>query len=104
MIVSYRQYGEKMIFPINAIARNEEENKKAELIHHKICQSFIVAEILPQWVLFQLDLDQFQKTSQTKIISKSESLRIGEVLKMVPQDVEAALMYYLSLTIFLYFC
>ena len=54
-------------------------------------------------VLFQLDLDQFQKTSQTKIISKCECLRIGEVLKMVAQDVEAALMYYHDLTIFLYF-
>ena len=54
-------------------------------------------------VFIQLDLDQLQKTSQTKIVSKSECLRIGESVKMVPQDVEAALMYYHDLTIFLYF-
>ena len=103
MIVSYRQSGEMMIFPINAIARGEEEIKMADLIRRKICQSYIEAEIPARWFLFQLDLDQLQKTSKTKIISKSECLRLGEALKMVPQDVEAALMYYHDLTIFLYF-
>ena len=103
MIVSYRQCGEKMIFPINAIGRSEEEIKMADLIRRKICQSYIEAEIPARWFLFQLDLDQLQKTSQTKIISKSECLRIGEALKMVSREVEAALMYYHDLTIFLYF-
>ena len=37
MIVSYRQCGEMMIFPINAIARGEEEIKMADLIRRKIC-------------------------------------------------------------------
>ena len=44
--MSYCQYGEKMIFLINAIARSEEEIKMADLILRKICQSYIEAEIL----------------------------------------------------------
>ena len=101
--LNYRETREKVIFPINAIGRGKEEINMANLIRNRICQSYIEAKIPVRWFLFQLDLDYFQKTTKTMIISKSECLRIGKALKMDSNDVDAALMYYHDLTIFLYF-
>ena len=101
--LNYRESRKKVIFPINAIGRGEEDIKMANLIRKRICQSYIEAEIPARWFLFQLDLDQLHKISNSMIISKSKCLEIGKALKMDCKDVEASLMYYHDLTIFLYF-
>ena len=101
--LNYRESREKVIFPINAIGRDKEEIKMANLIRNRICQSYIEAEIPARWFLFQLDLDKLHKISNTTIISKSKCLEIGKALKMDRKDVEASLRYYHDLTIFLYF-
>ena len=54
-------------------------------------------------VLFQLELDQFHKSSKSSIVSLSKCMEIGRTLQMVSSEVHAALMYYHDLTIFLYF-
>ena len=101
--VCYNEGRKEVIFPVNAIARGDNEVKIANKIRNRICQFYIKAEIPARWFLFQLDLDHFQKTTSTMIVSKLECLRIGKTLKMDCNDVEAALMYYHDLTIFLYF-
>ena len=103
MRLDYREFRENVIFPINAIARGNDETKMANSIREMICNHYIEAEIPARWFLFQLDLDQFHKTSNTMIISKSKCLEVGAALNMNVGDVEAALMYYHDLTIFLYF-
>ena len=101
--ICYRESREKVIFPVNAIGRSKDEVEMANLIRKRICQSYIEAEIPARWFLFQLDLDQLHKISNSMIISKSKCLEIGKALKMDRKDVEASLMYYHDLTIFLYF-
>ena len=101
--LDYRDYEDKIIYPINAIARGDDETEMASEIRSRICQSYIEAKIPARWFLFKLDLDHFQKTTKTMIISKEECLRIGAALKMDEKDVKASLMYYHDLTIFLYF-
>ena len=101
--LNYRDFREKVIFPVNAIGRGDNEIKMANMIRRKICQFYIEAEIPVLWFLFRLDLDQLHKTHNTTIISKSKCLEIGAPLKMDGNDIEAALKYYHDLTIFLYF-
>ena len=103
MRLDYRDFREKVIFPINAIARGNDETKMANSIREMICDHYIEAEIPARWFLFQLDLDQLHKTSNTMIISKSKCLEVGAALNMNGGDVKAALLYYHDLTIFLYF-
>ena len=75
----------------------------AEEIRREICQSYIEAEIPVRWFLFHLDLEKHQMTSNSSIVSKSECVSIGSALEMDEGDVNAALMYYHDLTIYLYF-
>ena len=103
MRLDYREFREKVIFPINAIARGNDDTKMANSIREMICDYYIEAEIPARWFLFQLDLDHLHKTSNTMIISKSKCLEVGAALNMNGGDVKAALMYYHDLTIFLYF-
>ena len=101
--LNYRESEKKIIFPINTIARGETEKEMAELIRSIVCQSYIEADIPARWFLFKLDLEEFQKSAQSMVVSKNECFRIGEAIKMNRRDVEGALMYYHDLTIFLYF-
>ena len=93
----------EVIFPINTMARDKKEQQMANRLRNRICQSFIEAEIPARWFLFQLDLDKLEQTSGTKIVSFDECKSIGKNLSMNPDEVNAALMYYHNLTIFLYF-
>ena len=75
----------------------------AEEVRHEICQSYIEAEIPVRWFLFQLDLEEHKMSSNSSIVSKSESISIGTALENDKGDVNAALLYYHDLTIYLYF-
>ena len=95
--------GKEVIFPVNTIAKDMNRQIIAKEIRHEICQSYTKAEIPVRWFLFQLDLEQHQMTSNSSIVSKSECINIGSTLEMDEDDVNAALMYYHDLTIYLYF-
>ena len=101
--LNYSDGKKKVIFPIITIARGESEREMAESIRSIVCNSYIEANIPARWYLFQLDLEEFQNTEGTMIVSKKECMRIGGNLMMDRMDVEAALMYYHDLTVFLYF-
>ena len=102
-ITVYSAAENQIIFPINAVSRGLEEIKMADTIRHEVCKSYIEAEIPIRWFLFQLDIEKFQRTNQSHVISKSVCYRIGEALKMNHKEVKAALMYYHDLTMYLYF-
>ena len=72
----------------------------ADEIRRKICQSYIEADIPIRWFLFQLELEEHRNNF---VIRKIECVSIGSVLEMNEDDIEAALMYYHDLTIYLYF-
>ena len=101
--VNYCENKKQIIFPVNTTARDEHEKKIADTIRRIVCKSYIEAEIPARWLLFQLELQDLQKTSESMVVSKSECLKIGLTLKMNSRDIEAAFMFYHDLTIFLYF-
>ena len=102
-LIVHRVSGNKVIFPVNTIERDMEGQTIAEEIRRKICRSYIEAEIPVRWFLFHLDLQEHQVTSNSSIISKSKCTSIGKVIEMDEDDVNAALLYYHDLTIYLYF-
>ena len=93
----------QIIFPINAVSRELEEIKMADIIRREVCKFYIEADIPIRWFLFQLDIEKFQRTNQAHVISKSVCYTIGEALKMNHEEINAALMYYHDLTMYLYF-
>ena len=102
-LIVHRVSGNKVIFPVNTIAKDENRQTIAEEIRREICRSYIEAEIPVRWFLFQLDLEEYQTTYNSSIVSKSDCISIGKALEMNEVDVNAALMYYHDLTIHLYF-
>ena len=106
-VIRYRATGNQIIFPVNAIARSDNEVKKlAKDIRRQICRFSLKVKIPIRWFLFQLELDhKFCKSNQCNVlvVSKSKCLDIGKTLYMEPEEVEKALMYYHDMTIFLYF-
>ena len=103
VIIKHRTARNEVIFPINTTARGDIELKMAARIRDTICKHYIEAQIPIRWFLFQLELDLLHKSSKSSIVNKSKCLEIGKSLQMRPEDIEAALMYYHDLTIFLYF-
>ena len=101
--ILYREKGNTLIFPVNAIARDNHEKKIADEIRSQICQFSLRAEIPIRWFLFQLELDQTFCQSNIFVVSKSKCQDIGKTLEMKSDDVKAALIYYHNLTVFLYF-
>ena len=101
--MNYCEKEKQIIFPLNTTARGECEKKIAEKIRTIVCQSYIEAEIPIRWYLFQLELYDLQESTKSMVVNKRECLRIGLTIRMSGNEVEAALMYYHDMTIFLYF-
>ena len=101
--MNYCEKEKEIIFPLNTTARGEYEKKIAEKIRTIVCQSYIEAKIPVRWYLFQLELYDLQENTKSMVVSKSECQRIGFAIRMNENEVEAALMYYHDMTIFLYF-
>ena len=101
--VNYSETEKQIIFPVNATARDDHEKKIAGTIRRIVSKSYMEAKIPARWFLFQLELQDLQKTTESMVVSKSECLKIGLALKMNDRDVEAAFMFYHDLMIFLYF-
>ena len=103
-VIRYRATGNQIIFPVNAVARSDNEVKKlAKDIRRQICRFSLKVKIPIRWFLFQLELDQKFCQSNVLVVTKSICLDIGKTLYMEPEEVEKALMYYHDMTIFLYF-
>ena len=101
--VNYCEAKKEIIFPVNTTARGESEMKIAERIRTIVSRSYIEAEIPARWFLFKLELEDLQKITKSMVVNKRECFRIGLTLEMDRKDIEASLLYYHDLTIFLYF-
>ena len=101
--ILYREEGNSIIFPVNAIARDTDTKELADEIRCQICEYSLKAPIPIRWFLFKLELDQKFCQSNIFVVSKSKCQDIGKSLEMKADDVKAALMYYHNLTVFLYF-
>ena len=101
--MNYCEKEKQIIFPLNTTARGESEKRIADKIRTIVCQSYIEAEIPVRWYLFQLELYDLQENTKSMVVSKRECLRVGLAIRMSGNEVEAALMYYHDMTIFLYF-
>ena len=101
--MNYSEAKKEIIFPVNTTSRGEPEMNIAERIRTIVCRSYFEAEIPARWFLFKLELEDLQKITKSMVVSKRECLTIGLTLEMDQKDVEASLLYYHDLTIFLYF-
>ena len=103
-VIQYRAAGNQIIFPVNAVARSDNDVKKlAKDIRRQICRFSLKVKIPIRWFLFQLKLDQTFCQSNVLVVTKSKCFDIGKTLYMEPEEVEKALTYYHDMTIFLYF-
>ena len=100
---NYCEAKKEIIFPVNTTARGEPEMKIAERIRTIVSRSYIEADIPARWFLFKLELEDLQKITKSMVVNKRECFRIGLTLEMDRKDIEASLLYYHELTIFLYF-
>ena len=101
VVHSYRPEEYKLIFPVDTTSRGEESKKIANEIRMITTKSYIKGEIPVRWFLFQLEMKS--KTSGRDMISLDECYQIGKSFGMTPKDVKAALSYFHSLTVYLYF-
>lgn len=91
-----------LIFPVNTLARGNNEKKIAAKIRKFVSQSYLEADVPIKWLFFQLHLQELSEHGCC-MVRKQECIKIGLSLKMTSDEVEAALMYLHILTMILYF-
>ena len=90
-----------LIFPVNTLARGNNEKKIAAKIQKIVSQSYLEAYVPIKWLFFQLHLQELSEHGRC-MVRKRECIAIGLSLKMRSDEVEAALMYLHTLTMILY--
>ena len=103
MVSRYQVSTEKVIFPIDTTIRGDDDMIMANHLRHRICQSYSENKIPVNWLLLQMELENLQENSQTKLVSLDKCLNIGITLGMKYDEVKDALLHYHELTIFQYF-
>ena len=100
----------EIIFPVNLKNPDEDDEDTLTLIRDKISKKFKLegAEIplIPlSYFMFEQDAIKCaeQKEGRVMILSFDECVEVGERLRMTREDVQAALLYFHRLNIFLYF-
>ena len=91
----------EIIFPINTLGRKAKQLKIAKRIRQITTQSCIEGEVPVRWFIFHLDLQVI--LSGRNMISLDECFEIGKSSGMGQEEVKAALTFYHSLTVYLYF-
>ena len=100
----------EIIFPVNLKNPDEDDKNTLNLIRDKISKEFKLegAEIplIPlSYFMFEQDAIKCaeQKEGKVMILSFDECVQVGETLRMTREDVQAALLHFHRLNIFLYF-
>ena len=101
VVHSYKAEENQLIFPVDTTSRGEDAKEIAKQIRMITTKSYIKGEIPVRWFLFQLEMKS--KTSDRNIVSLDECYQIGKSVGMTHEDVKAALRYFHSLTVYLYF-
>ena len=94
--------GNSYIFPVNTLHRDHhcKSSEIAKVMRRQICKSYIEADVPELWFDFYQKLANEQKSD---VIDISNCVAVGTSLKMSAAEIRAALLYYHSLTIILYF-
>ena len=100
----------EIVFPVNLKNPDEDDEKTLNVIRDKISKKFKLegAEIplIPlSYFMFEQDAIKCaeQKKRNLKVLKFDECVEVGERLRMTREDVQAALLYFHRLNIFLYF-
>ena len=108
-LIVYRSHDE-ILFPVNLLKPDYDDEKIFEQIRHKISDAHIVeeAEVPLSFFMFEQDAIKYAeqkkgKDRQVMILSFSECVEVGARLKMSSDVVRAALIYFHHHNIFLHF-
>ena len=102
VIVDYNTTRKEVIFPVNTRSRKSKARELAKKIRQITSKSYITGEIPVRWFLFQLEMKS-KIPPDSNMVSLDTCYEIGESVGMTRQEVEAALRYFHSLTVYLYF-
>ena len=96
--------GVEVIFAINALEPDKEDEKCFDLIRHKVSEEGLAMELVTpmSFLLFQNDLIRYGQEHGKRVVSLEECEAIAGRLKMDRQGVEAALIHFNMLSMFLY--
>ena len=95
---------DKIIFPVNVLNPSDDENCVLRVLRERIMDAdlFTTFKIPVGWFLLKQDILRFAADKGRKIVRVSECVLIAANLKINAEVLEAALLYYDSLNIFLY--
>ena len=102
MLILYRP-GE-VIFPVNMLKPDDDDWRVLRFLRQKIMEAnlFTTIKIPAGWFLLEQDILKFAAGKGRKIVLVSECVRIADGLKISGEILEAALLYFHSLNVFLY--
>ena len=103
MLILYRPPGE-VIFPVNMLKPDDDDWRVLRFLRQKIMEAnlFTTIKIPAGWFMLEQDILKFAAGKGRKIVLVSECVRIADCLKISGEILEAALLYFHSLNVFLY--
>ena len=96
--------GDKLIFALNALARDRETKKMASTIRKLAMEYYTEAEIPVCWYILQVAISKIKATNKNPdTIHISKFLEIGCIITMPEDEVKACLQYFHEMLIVLYY-
>ena len=95
---------DQIIFPVNMLNPDGDDKEVLKLLWQKIMHAglFSKSKIPVGWFMLEQDILKFAKEENRKIVLVSECVQIAANLKINPEILETALLYFHSLNVFLY--
>ena len=96
---------DEIIFPVNVLNPNEDDWEVLRVLRRKIMEAglFSKYKIPVGWFLLEQDIRKFSENKGRKVVSMSECVTIAATFQINQEILEAALLYFHSLSLFLYF-
>ena len=102
IVIPKNDHSEDIIFPLNALSRDEEAQHIAKEIRQLISHCHIEVPIPVNWYLFHIAIEEL-KSQERDIIPISFFYKIGEEHNMEEKEVKSALQYLHDLNVCLYY-
>ena len=95
---------DEIIFPVNVLNPNEDDWDVLRVLRQKIMEAglFSKYQIPVGWFLLEQDIRKFAENKGRKVVSVSECVTIAATLEINQEILEAALLYFHSLSMILY--
>ena len=103
-LIVYRSH-EEILFPVNSLEPNKDDEVMFDRIRSSIRDASLGEKIdIPfSYFMFEQDITRYAKQQGRDILTFDECIEIGILLKMGPEVVQAALIYFHQNNTFLYF-